>query len=173
MKIGILSDTHDKLPGIELAIAIFQDHQVDVIIHAGDWVKPDALKALRKLVPEHTKLYGVYGNNDDRSDLDSANQSLDYPMELAESLIIPVESLKIGVAHGDRPQLLVNVSSSCDVIIRGHSHRASVESRDGKLYVNPGSTSHTVPKSLEDRRTVAILNIAGDTSSAEILPLVP
>jgi len=40
MKIGILSDTHDRLDTIEKVFHIFLDEKVEQIIHCGDWVSP-------------------------------------------------------------------------------------------------------------------------------------
>ncbi|MBW3538467.1 metallophosphatase family protein [Candidatus Parcubacteria bacterium] len=39
MKIGIISDTHDRLPPIQTALAVFIG-QAAAVVHCGDWTKP-------------------------------------------------------------------------------------------------------------------------------------
>ena len=43
MLIGVMSDTHDNVPLIEKAVALFNDRKVGFVIHAGDYVAPFAL----------------------------------------------------------------------------------------------------------------------------------
>jgi putative phosphoesterase len=40
MKIGIMSDSHDKMSNIKKAITIFKEEEVKVILHAGDLISP-------------------------------------------------------------------------------------------------------------------------------------
>ena len=40
MKLGIITDTHDNKPAIVKAISIFNDRQVDLVVHAGDMIAP-------------------------------------------------------------------------------------------------------------------------------------
>jgi predicted phosphodiesterase len=57
------------------------------------------------------------------------------------------------------------------VVVYGHTHRPSVEERDGALWVNPGSPSE--PRAMPDgskRPTIGILTIAPSGEvSAEIV----
>ena len=59
MKIGLISDTHDKIQNIRKAVRIFNDKHVDLVIHAGDFVNPIAVESLAGV-----KLVRVLGNND-------------------------------------------------------------------------------------------------------------
>ena len=61
MKIGIMSDTHDHLPNIRKAIAVFNDEKVDMVIHCGDFVSLFVIKEFENL---NSKIVGVLGNND-------------------------------------------------------------------------------------------------------------
>jgi putative phosphoesterase len=36
--IGIISDTHDNLPAIKRAVDLFNEKNVDLVLHAGDFV---------------------------------------------------------------------------------------------------------------------------------------
>ncbi|MEE9200719.1 MAG: YfcE family phosphodiesterase, partial [Candidatus Brocadiales bacterium] len=61
MKVGIIADTHDNVPMIRRAVEVFKAHDVEYMVHAGDYVAPFALKELLK---PGIKMVGVYGNND-------------------------------------------------------------------------------------------------------------
>ena len=61
MKIAIISDTHDNLPNIRKAVEIINDKDIDLVIHAGDYVSPFTAKEFKKL---NCEMIGVFGNND-------------------------------------------------------------------------------------------------------------
>lgn len=61
MILGILADTHDNLPKIEKAVKLFNKNKVDFVLHAGDFVAPFAISALKGL---SCGWQGVFGNND-------------------------------------------------------------------------------------------------------------
>lgn len=61
MKIGILSDTHDRLPMIERAVERFNAGGVGLVLHAGDFVSPFTALPLQELEADFV---GVFGNND-------------------------------------------------------------------------------------------------------------
>ena len=46
MKVGVISDTHDRLPTFRQALAMFKRLKVGAILHAGDLVAPFAAKLL-------------------------------------------------------------------------------------------------------------------------------
>ncbi len=68
MKLGIISDTHDHLDHIRKAAEEFRKQEVDLVIHAGDYTSPPAVKALEGL-----KTAGVFGNNDGEKKGDGGN----------------------------------------------------------------------------------------------------
>ncbi|UCG33198.1 MAG: metallophosphoesterase family protein, partial [Phycisphaerales bacterium] len=61
MRIGVISDTHDRLPLIDRALAVLRERGAEVLIHPGDVVAPFAAERIR-LWPG--PLYITYGNND-------------------------------------------------------------------------------------------------------------
>ena len=61
MRIGIMSDTHDNLPLIRRAVDRMNEEEVDLVLHAGDFVSPFVIPALSDL---EAPLIGVWGNND-------------------------------------------------------------------------------------------------------------
>lgn len=150
MKIGVISDTHDRLPTFRRAIALFQRLNVEAVFHAGDFVAPFAAKLL---APDQLRvpLYCIYGNNDgERAGLKTILPNLqDGPLtvKLAGRTI---------VMHHFIDWLKPADIAPADVVISGHNHEASVQTRNGKLYVNPGECCGWV----NDRCTVALLDLA-------------
>ena len=121
MLVGIISDTHglirpqalDALCGSEL------------IIHAGDVGRPDVLEQLRAIAP----VFAVRGNVDTQ----------DWADKLPDTQIVSVGAHKFYVLH-DISQLSMDpVQAGIAAVIFGHSHKPSTETRDGVLYLNPGS----------------------------------
>ena len=63
MKIGIVADTHDRVPTFRRAVSMFERLGVQAIFHAGDMIAPFAAELIssgKLSVPVHC----VYGNND-------------------------------------------------------------------------------------------------------------
>ncbi|MCX6098927.1 MAG: YfcE family phosphodiesterase, partial [Candidatus Bipolaricaulota bacterium] len=61
MRLGILSDSHDNLPALARIVERFNAENVDLVLHAGDFVSPFTAIPLSKL---RARLVGVFGNND-------------------------------------------------------------------------------------------------------------
>ena len=150
MKVGIISDTHDRLPTFRRAVAMFKRLQVEAIFHAGDYVAPFAAKLIAPDVL-NVPLYCIYGNNDgERKGLKAVLPNLqDGPLK------VTLAGRTIVMAHFLDWLTPADIAPA-DVIITGHDHQAHIETRDGKLYVNPGECCGW----LTDRPTVAILDLA-------------
>jgi putative phosphoesterase len=155
MRIGIISDTHDRLPAIDAGLGILQARRVEAIIHPGDVIAPFAAK---RMLGWTGPLHITYGNNDgERRGLkDVLPQIQDGPLwvEASGKLILVHHFIEwcnpadIGLA---------------DIIVTGHTHNVVNEKREGKLFLNPGECCGWVT----GRATVAVLDT--DTLSAEII----
>ncbi|MEM2130603.1 MAG: metallophosphoesterase family protein, partial [Candidatus Bathyarchaeia archaeon] len=66
MKIGLVSDTHDRLPFIDRAVRKLNDEGVDLVLHAGDYSAPFAALRFSSL---KSQMIGVFGNNDAEKEL--------------------------------------------------------------------------------------------------------
>jgi len=138
MKIGVISDTHIPGAARDIPAVIYDEFKdVDLIVHAGDFVEISFLNRLR----DFKKTTAVYGN------LDSD--------EVVEALkvkeIIEAGRFRIGLIHGWGPSggLMERVEGEfkgekIDSIIFGHSHRATNETRNGILFFNPGSPTDKI-----------------------------
>lgn len=120
-RIGLISDTHNLLR--PEAMAFLQG--CDRILHAGDITAPGILEALSALGP----LSAVRGNNDRGAWADG----------LPHTERVRIGQVDICVIH-DLAQLDIDpVAAGVQVVVSGHSHRPSIETRQGVLFVNPGS----------------------------------
>ena len=159
MKIGVLSDTHDRLPAIDAAIAEFLRRGVEAVIHPGDIVAPFAAK---RLLLWKGPLYVTYGNNDgERKGLKTV-----LPQIQDGLLNIELGGRRILVHHYDAWCQVPDIRRA-EIIITGHTHEVVNEVREGRLYLNPGECCGWIG----DRCTAAVLDTEGP--SAEIIELKP
>jgi putative phosphoesterase len=150
LTIGVISDTHGLLRPEALTALTGSDH----ILHAGDVGDPAILDRLRALAP----LTAIRGN------IDTSGPCAALPptesVELAGRLFYLVHSLH---------DLDLNPKAAgIDVVVSGHSHRADVETRDGVLYLNPGSAG---PRRFNRPITLATITISDGVLSTRILTL--
>ena len=149
-RIGVISDTHGKLPSP--VIKLF--NKVDLIVHAGDIDSADVLERLKSIAPT----VAVRGNMD----------SGKWAGSLKETEMIRIGEVVLFVRHNLHGTAMIPASADVDAVIYGHTHRSSVESQEGVLFLNPGSAGqrrHGNPLS------VALLHIRGKNLQAEIFKL--
>ncbi len=118
-RIGVISDTH----GLVRPQALGALRGSDLIIHAGDVGAPEVLERLRALAP----VAAVRGNVDRGAWAD----------ELPEERTVEVGGARIHVIHNLKA--LTAAPEGCRLVISGHSHKPSIQRRDGVIYLNPGS----------------------------------
>jgi hypothetical protein len=141
MRIGVISDTHGLLRPQALDALAGAEH----ILHAGDVGDIAILDALRAIAP----VTAIRGN------VDVYGACAELPatdfVELGEKIFYLVHSVHDLDIH---PSV-----AGVAVVVSGHSHRASVEERDGVLYLNPGSAG---PRRFELPVTVALVDVGED-----------
>lgn len=161
MRIGLISDTHGRLP--TEVFDRFAD--VDRILHAGDVGRRSIISDLAVLAP----VEAVWGNTD----------GWDLRAATAERVEVELGGLRFGVAHGhlvSEPDRLAELFPAADVIVHGHTHVPRDEMVGGVRFVNPGSAG---PGGEGWRPSVAIGEIEGgalrvrhlDVRSGRILEL--
>jgi len=133
MRIGVVSDTHNRLPNVRRIVDLLNAAGVERVIHTGDITQARTLHAFGGL---DARLIGVFGNNDEREPLLEAARDLgfalnDGPLELllAERRIVVVHDPR-ELARARRPEH--------DVALYGHDHRFAIDRSDGRLLFNPG-----------------------------------
>ena len=135
MRVGLMADTHDRLPAIAELVRQMQAAGVGMVLHAGDFCAPFALKAYEDA---HVTLAGVFGRNDgDPQGLLSRAQA-GFGMELFES----PHSFDIG---GRRILLIHDIGdvhersvSAHEIVVHGNTHQQEMKTRGDTLIVNPG-----------------------------------
>ena len=121
IRVGVISDTH----GLMRPEALTALQGSDLIIHAGDIGSSDILPALNRIAPVHT----IRGN------VDRDAWTREYP----ETLAVVVGEVAFWVLH-DRNELdLDPAAADFAAVIFGHSHSSLIETKQGVLYLNPGS----------------------------------
>lgn len=147
--VGVIADTHGRLR--PKAVAALKG--CALILHAGDVGKREVLDGLRAIAP----VVAVRGNVD-----------LGWTRDLPEAAEVVVAGRCFVILH-DRAELAVDpVASGIDVVVSGHSHRALIETREGVLYVNPGSAG---PRRFRLPITLARIEVTASTVEARIVEL--
>jgi len=154
MLVGLIADTHDRLPMIDKAVKKLNEEDVELVLHAGDYVAPFVIPKFKEL---KAKLIGVFGNNDGDRELLKKRFTEYEDLEIRGSFTeIVVDSLKIALLHGSEEELLKALinSEGFDVVVHGHTHKAEVYRKDKTLIVNPGE----VCGYLFSKSTIALLD---------------
>ena len=120
------------------------------------------------LVPnkiQHVLCLGNVGNQETfdwlhglSSDFHVIKGDYDINKNLPEKLSIQIGNFKIGMIHGHQIipmgdlEILSNVQREldCDILASGYSHQLSVNIKENKLYINPGSISGALSPLSED-----------------------
>lgn len=161
MKIGVVSDTHDRLRYIHLAVDVFNRSGVGLVLHAGDYIAPFALRPLDRLQGPWA---GVLGNNDGEvAGLMKASGGRIKGSRLEQV----VDGRSILVVHDEQTLGGKAYPRGVDVLVFGHSHQARVARQAGMVVVNPGECCGY----LENRATVALLDT--EDLGVEIVELNP
>ena len=160
MKLGIMSDSHDNLPLITKAVELFNNENVDLVLHAGDFVSPFTANILKDL---NAKFIGVFGNNDgDKLFLRRRFEAIGNIHEDYCELVL--DGKKIVLMHQPKFLEALVASAKYDLIIYGHTHE--VDTRQGPpVVVNPGECGGW----LTGTATVVVIDL--DSMTPSILPL--
>ena len=121
MLIGVISDTHGLLRP-EAVVAL---RGVEHILHAGDVGDSAILDALREIAP----VTAIRGN----VDVSGACA------ELPATDVVELGGRLFYLVHSVRDLDIKPAAAGLAMVVSGHSHKASVEVRDGVIYFNPGS----------------------------------
>jgi uncharacterized protein len=150
IRVRLISDTHGLLR--PEAVAFLRGS--DFIVHAGDIGDADVLKALKALAP----LTVVRGNNDRGP----------WAEQIAETEVLKIGDVLIYVLHNLAELDLDPAAAGFQVVVSGHSHRPSIEKRDGVLYVNPGSAG---PRRFSLPIAAGELEVSGRSVKAKLVEL--
>ena len=152
MIVGLVADTHDNIHMIDRAVERLNEEHVGLVLHAGDYVSAFTAKHFE---PLGAPMIGVYGNNcAEREVLGRVYAEVGAEIR---GFFTEVEAggLRVALLHGHRKEDVDRAyGGGYDVIVKGHTHRASIGEEDGVLVVNPGE----VCGYLSGRCTLAFLD---------------
>ena len=153
MLVGVVSDTHNNIKNIKKIICLFNEEQVDLVIHTGDISKAETLRNFSEL---DAPLVGVFGNND-RVEEGLKEVCEEYNFKFQEPpLSLTLENKKIAVFH--EPDLIkdyIKEHKDIDLILYGHTHRYKEERIDKTVYFNPGESAGL----MEGKSALGIVNL--------------
>lgn len=149
--VGLISDTH----GLLRPEALEALRGVNFLVHAGDIGSPDILSRLSDLAP----LTAVRGNND----------VADWAAAVPVLNTLLLGTTQIQVVHELLHLKAGALPTGTRAVVYGHSHRPSIDVKDGVLYVNPGSAG---PRRFKLPVTVALLRILDEKLDAEIVSVL-
>lgn len=187
VKLGIVSDIHCNIPGLERALALLDD--CDELLCAGDLLYQYRFSSEVLTVLRHRNVHTIVGNHDKtilyapshplRASPTVLPADLEYLAGLPESLELARDGTRVAMFHGSPWD--VEQSTSChyvypanerdirkvaqvdaDVVILGHTHQPFSVWVGETLVLNPGSCG-------ESRDSSGLLSCAAlDLSSGQV-----
>jgi len=157
MQVGIVSDTHDNAEQVDAAVERFADHNVETVIHCGDFVAPFSVTPF----DGDWSFYAVRGNNDGEWAVESTVE--EFGTYLGEMGEVTLDGYEVAVYHGTSGAIVDALveCGSYDYVVHGHTHERGMEEYEGTVRINPGGIS--IPPAPEEC-SVATL----DTESGEV-----
>jgi putative phosphoesterase len=179
MRIGILSDTHDKVSPAQMEAISKAFKGVDRILHGGDIYSTSLLDQLEEIAP----VLAAVGNGDFilRDKRVSHTHELNYEgFSIHLGHYFPFPDMELHLSKLKRPWGNVNpefdallaehlhvIPEPPDIIVFGHTHRALVHVHDDVVIINSGSP--TVPFQRNWRGSVVLLTLQNGRMSPEII----
>lgn len=152
MLVGVISDTHGLLRPEAVTALAGAEH----ILHAGDVGDARILDALREIAP----VTAIRGNVDQWGEC----------AELPATDVVELDGRLFYLVHSVTDLDINPVVAGVAAVVSGHSHKPSVEVRDGVLYLNPGSAG---PRRFNLPVTIAFVTVGEAGVDARIVPLLP
>ncbi len=159
MRIGVISDTHDRHEVVADAVRLLAEQEVELVLHCGDIETPETI-ALFKPLPTHF----VFGNWDkDKVKLISAIRDIGGQSHDSFGAIELAGKRLAWVHSHDRHQFYeLEHCNYFDYLFYGHTH-VREQHRTGKtLVANPGALFRANPK------TCVVLDLA----TGELRPII-
>jgi putative phosphoesterase len=149
-KLGVISDTHRLLDETILAVHLFQEHEVQTVIHCGDIGGSAIVRAFQGL-----DTHFVFGNSDGEDDnlrlaaQATGNHFHDWFGSIEQS------GKRIAFLHGHQSSKFEHEleNGHWDLLCFGHTHIASLQMYGSTMVLNPGAFKRVF------RPTIAIVTL--------------
>ena len=152
MRIGILSDSHDKVARTARAVALLVAEGAEALVHCGDLTIAEVVDQCAAL-----PCYYVFGNNDfDEDDLRRAMDRAGGTC-LGRGGEVTLGGRRVAVTHGDSSREMRRLAlGGPDYLLFSHTHQASDQRVGPTRFINPGALHRA------RAWTVALLDLATD-----------
>ena len=163
MRIAILSDSHDNIWKLDIALPILRS--AEIVLHCGDIISPFMIRRLISglgAMPIHI----VWGNNDGDKRLLSQIALRENNVQIHGDFgLLDFNGFKVAIVH--YPELARSLAESklYDMVCYGHDHIAYESLVGNTLLINPGELM-----GLNGRSTIAIYDTK--SKSVEIVDIV-
>ena len=126
MRVGVMADSHDRIPAVEELLRRMSAAGVGLVLHAGDYCSPFALNPFRDL---NMALAGVFGNNDGDREGIKAIAAVGVGGELYDSPhSVELEGRRLLIVH-EMSEAAVHSVEHHSVVVHGYTHRREVRTR--------------------------------------------
>lgn len=150
IRAGVIADTH----GLIRPAALDALRGVDLILHAGDVGRPEVLAALEQIAP----VTAVRGNVDRGP----------WAEALPATAMLQIGRHWFYMLHDLNELDLTPAVAGISAVISGHSHRPSIQTRDGVLLLNPGSAG---PRRFQLPISLAVVEVEDDSLRPRLIEL--
>ncbi len=153
MRIGVISDTHDRLDAVREAFHLFQKEGIPHVLHLGDIVAPFVLRTIREVYDGSLTL--VLGNNDgEKLFLKRTAETLHMDLHVPPHTL-SLASRTLLMLHEPVAVEALARGGAADVVLYGHTHEVHTARMGNALILNPGEACGW----LSGKRTAAFLNL--------------
>lgn len=137
MKIGVISDCHDQLHNLNVALEYFTANDVDSVIFCGDFCSPIPVKlGFAKFKGE---VHAVFGNTEDRHLITQLSLTEVRNLKIhGEHAELEFENIKIAVTHYPFYAHALAKTGDYDAVFYGHQHSMQIDYYGKTLCANPG-----------------------------------
>lgn len=135
MRVGLLADTHDRVPAVRELVETMLSKGVTLVMHAGDYCSPFSLEPFHET---NVALLGIFGRNDGDPEGLKASAVRGMGMELYESPhSFDVSGHRILLVH-DIGEVHRRSIDAHEFVVHGFTHRQETVARGTTIVVNPG-----------------------------------
>jgi len=165
MKVGLMADSHDRIPAIAELLRQMREEGATLVLHAGDFISPLSFKPFEDM---HMTLQGVFGRNDGDPQGLLARAGAGLGMEIFESPhSFDIAGQQIMLVH-DIGEVAKRSVKNHSVVVHGFTHQQSLKDQGDALVVNPGEACgwlYGTPQAAIldlDAKKVEFLSLTGD-----------
>jgi len=162
VRIGLMADTHDRVPAVANLVEKLAAKGISIVMHAGDYCSPFCLAPFHKA---EMALLGVFGRNDGDRETLSAYAARGMGTEIYESPhSFDVGGHSILLVH-ELNEVSERSVESHDFVIHGSTHIQVQKKVGNTLVINPGEACGW----MHGKCTAAILDL--ETGEVEVITL--